>query len=77
MQAAETAYVLSADEQIRLQCQAREEYYRDQRYMQKRLDRAERELEKRNEELLEKDIKIQELIKESALLKSQLSQGHK
>ena len=84
MQAAETAYVLSADEQIRLQCQAREEYYRDQRYMQKRLDRAEKELEKRNEELLEKDIriqekdiKIQELIKEIALLKSQLSQGHK
>lgn len=50
-QAAETTYVLSADEQIRLQCEAREEYYRDQRYMQKRLEKAEKGLEKAEKEL--------------------------
>ncbi len=61
-QAAETAYVLSADEQIRLQCQAREDYYRDQRYMQGRLEKAEKELE-------EKELQIQELLREMEQLK--------
>lgn len=39
-QAAESAYILSADEMVRLQCQAREDYYRDQRFVQNRLDQA-------------------------------------
>ncbi len=58
-QAAETAYELSADEQIRLQCQAREDYYRDQRYMQGRLEKAERELKKKDAELQKKDTELQ------------------
>lgn len=84
-QAAETTYVLSADEQIRLQCEAREEYYRDQRYMQKRLEKAEKGLEKAEkglekaaEELQVKDkiiqqqnVQIQKLFDELELLKKQ------
>ncbi len=77
-QAAETTYVLSADEQIRLQCEAREEYYRDQRYMQKRLEKAEKGLEKAAEELQMKDkiiqqqnVQIQKLFDELELLKKQ------
>ena len=68
-QAAETAYVLSADEQIRLQCQAREDYYRDQRYMQGRLEKAEKGLEKAEKELEEKELQIQELLREMEQLK--------
>ena len=77
-QAAETAYELSADEQIRLQCQAREDYYRDQRYMQGRLEKAERELKKKDAELqkkeaelLEKELRNQELRREIEQLKAQ------
>ena len=40
-EAAATAYQLSAEEAIRLQCEAREEYYKQQRYIQKQLKKLE------------------------------------
>ena len=38
-EAAETAYQLSAEEKIRLQCEARERYYREQSYIKKQMER--------------------------------------
>ena len=61
-EAAETAYQLSAEEMIRMQCEAREDYYRQQRYIQKKMKRLE-ELQQSN---AEKDDEI-------ARLKAQLS----
>jgi len=43
-EAAETAYKLSAEDKIRLQCEARERYYREQSYIKKQLERL-KELE--------------------------------
>ena len=62
-QAAETAYVLSADEQIRLQCEAREEYFREQRYVQRRLEHledVEKELQQKEESLRQTNEKLQQ-----------------
>ena len=70
-QAAETTYVLSADEQIRLQCEAREEYYRDQRYMQKRLEKAAEELQVKDKIIQQQNVQIQKLFDELELLKKQ------
>lgn len=38
-EAAETVYQLSAEEKIRMPCEAREDYYRQQRYIQHKLDK--------------------------------------
>ena len=51
-EAAETAYRLSAEEKIRMQCEAREDYYRQQRYIQKQLDKL-KELESREQDMIE------------------------
>lgn len=51
-EAAETAYQLSAEEAIRLQCEAREDYYRQQRYVEQKIA----SLTKENEEIKEKFI---------------------
>ena len=50
-EAAETVYQLSAEEQIRMQCEAREDYYRQQRYIQHKLDRL-AELESKEPQML-------------------------
>lgn len=42
--AADTIYKLTQDEQIRLQCEAREDYFRRQRYTQLRMEHTEGEL---------------------------------
>ena len=49
-EAAETVYQLSAEESIRLQCEAREDYYKQQRYIQHKMDRL-AQLEEREEEI--------------------------
>lgn len=51
-EAAETVYQLSAEEKIRMQCEAREDYYRQQRYIQHKLDKL-KELEAKEEKMLE------------------------
>lgn len=39
-EAAETVYQLSAEEKIRMQCEAREDIYRQQRYMVKKAEKV-------------------------------------
>jgi len=51
-EAAETVYQLSAEEKIRMQCEAREDYYRQQRYIQKKLERLQ-ELEVKEQKMLD------------------------
>ena len=50
-EAAETVFRLSEEEKIRMQCEAREDYYRQQRYIQKQLDRL-KELESREQDMI-------------------------
>lgn len=47
---AETIFQLNADDAIRMQCEVREDYYRQQRYIQRKMERLE-ELEQREEEI--------------------------
>ena len=60
-EAAETAYQLSAEETIRMQCEAREDYYRQQRYIQKKMKRLEEleHLEEKSEELERNYLELQ------------------
>ena len=53
--AAETIYRLSADEAIREQCEAREDYYRLQRTVQKELEETREELEQTKVEFEQKE----------------------
>ena len=58
-EAAETVYRLSAEEKIRMQCEAREDYYRQQRYIQKRLDKL-KELEAREQDMIANTAMLEE-----------------
>ena len=49
--AAQAVYELTADEKIRLQCEAMEDYYKQERYNQKRLENAFHERDKAIEEM--------------------------
>lgn len=66
-EAAETVYQLSAEEKIRMQCQAREDFYRQQKYIQFRLEKAE-EIEKKAAEL---EMNAEKWRKEAAEMKKQ------
>ena len=59
-EAAKTVYELSQDERIRLQCQAREDYYKRQSGMTKRLAKQEKTIAEQNEQLSQKDRLINE-----------------
>ena len=57
-EAAETVYQLSAEDRIRLQCEAREDFYNQQRYLQQwreRLEKETEELAQKNETLAQKN----------------------
>lgn len=60
-EAAETAYQLSTEETIRMQCEAREDFYRQQRYIQKKLEKLElmESLEQKNSELQKNNSELQ------------------
>ncbi len=60
-EAAETAYQLSAEETIRMQCEAREDYYRQQRYIQKKMKRLEEleHLEEKSDQLERNYLELQ------------------
>ena len=58
--AAETIYRLSADEAIREQCEAREDYYRLQRTVQKELEQSREELEQSREELEQTRVEMEQ-----------------
>lgn len=67
-EASETIYKLTEDERVRMQCEAREDFYRRQRTqqrwvenLQQRLARAEEELENKVAELESKDAEIARL----------------
>lgn len=59
-EASETIYKLSQKENIRLQCEAREDYYRRQRSVQLMMEEQKAELEKNNSLIKKKDSKIEE-----------------
>lgn len=66
-EAAATVYKLSQDEKIRLQCEAREDYYRHQASIQYEMDRrnamlkeTNAKLEERNAEIEKQDARIEE-----------------
>lgn len=66
-EAAATVYKLSQDEKIRLQCEAREDYYRHQASIQYEMDRrnamlkeTNAKLEERNAEIKKQDARIEE-----------------
>ncbi len=60
-EAAETVYQLSAEDKIRLQCEAREDFYNQQRYLQQWRNRLEKEcslLEKENASLTQENASL-------------------
>ena len=63
-EAAETVYKLSTEDTIRMQMQAREDFYRQQRYIQYRLEKAE-QIEQRAEEIFRNFDEIQRKIEEA------------
>ena len=58
--AAETMYRLSADEAIREQCEAREDYYRLQRTLQKELEQSKVDLEQSKVELEQSKVELEQ-----------------
>ena len=59
-EAAATLYELSQDEKIRLQCEAREDYYRHQASIQYEMDRRDAILKEQNAKIEERNVKIEE-----------------
>lgn len=74
-QAAESAYILSADEMVRLQCQAREDYYKDQRFVQNRLSKAITERDELAKKVEEQNSRLEEQEKRIASLIAELEQS--
>ena len=77
-EAAETAYQLSAEETIRMQCEAREDYYRQQRYIQKKMKRLEEleHLEEKSEELERNYLELQKNNEELQQSNEELQQSN-
>lgn len=61
--AATTIYQLTEDERIRQQCEAREDYLRRQRGIQKMLEEQRQQLTEKDKQLTEKDQQIAEMQK--------------
>lgn len=81
-EASETIYKLTEDERVRMQCEAREDFYRRQRTqqrwvenLQQRLARAEEELENKVVELENKVAELESKDAEIARLRMLLEQG--
>ena len=71
--AAETIYKLTQEEQIRLQCEAREDYYCRQRYAQLEKEHTEKELAAAREETTALKEETAVLKQEATALKNQLA----
>ncbi|MBQ8231027.1 MAG: hypothetical protein IJZ34_03715 [Lachnospiraceae bacterium] len=76
-EAAETAYQLNSEETIRMQCEAREDFYRQQSYIQKKQQRLEQEKAELLRRNAEKDVALAASQDEIARLKAQLSELQK
>lgn len=81
-EAASTAYQLSAEEKIRLQCEAREDYYKLQRSIAKRqkileeqYEEGQRTIALMNETLVKKNDELAKKDEEIARLKALLAQS--
>ncbi len=70
--ASATIYHLSQEEKIRLQCEAREDYYRTQRDRQIIQERLAADLKKKEAELVEKDSAIAEKDSTIAALQAEI-----
>ena len=73
--ASDTIYKLTQEEQIRMQCEAREDYYRRQRSVQKQLSKAEAALAEKEAALVEKKAALVE--KEAALVEKEAALADK
>ena len=73
-EAVETIYKLSEEENIRLQCEAREDYYRRQRDAQILRERQEQQMQEQKQQMQEQERQMQELKTENKELSEQNSQ---
>lgn len=74
-EASNTIYQLTQEEKIRLQCEAREDYYRRQNYVEEEFARKEAALAEKDAEIAAKDaeiIRLKKLLSE----REGLSQGN-
>ncbi|MCM1026249.1 MAG: hypothetical protein NC432_07420 [Roseburia sp.] len=67
-EASGTIYQLSQEESVRLQCEAREDYYRRQRSVQHRIEELNWQLTQKDRQLIQKDSVIAALQAELARL---------
>lgn len=70
--ATESLYQLNADELIREQCQAREDFEKHERTQQKKLTEQEATIKEQANALAEKDSEIKKLADELALLRKEM-----
>lgn len=76
-EAVETVYKLSEEEKIRLQCEAREDYYRRQRDAEILRERHERKMQETQQQLQESERRIQELTEQNKQLMAELENKSK
>lgn len=72
-EASAAVYQLSRDEQIRLQCEAREDYYRRQRSVQHDLDKQKHTIETQNATIENQNTTIEKITKENISLKKKVT----
>ena len=72
-EAAETIYQLSADERVRLECEAREDYWKRQRGLNRLLNKKDQIIAEKDQALAEKDQALAEKDNEIAKLKALLA----
>ncbi len=75
--AATTIYQLTADERIRQQCEAREDYLRRQRGIQQMLEEQRQQLAEQEQQLTEKDRQLTEQKQQLTAMKSELEEANK
>ncbi len=68
-EAAEAVYQLSTEETIRMQCEAREDYYNERRYIENKMRQLEREKQEHMKSGADKDEEIARLRKELSELR--------
>lgn len=72
-EAAAEMYMLNADEIVRQQCLAREEYYRNQRRIQKQTEQLQKQTEELKRQLVDKERQLADKEREIEELKAIIS----
>ena len=75
--AATTIYQLTADERIRQQCEAREDYLRRQRGIQEMLEEQRQQLAEKDQKLTEQEQQLTEKDRQLTAMKSELEEANK